>query len=333
MVGSIFLMAASICIVMLGYVLIHSKVFLNTPAKQGNQAQYLENVFNDLNTPKATPPTKKSWANQKDIMGLMPLKLDLTHNGIVPKHSTKGKALNTDDEPDNVIINLQAVIELNKRSVHSYEVLARMETSNGNYKSAREIFAGFKKKTQFQILDQNVLKQTVDVLSCLKMQNGLIMHVNISSQTLEGCSAFTRFYEVLKNHTNVCDNLVIEISQQQFSSLTRIARLRLLSIPSLGFRLSLDNCTDFARLAVLLETNKIACVKTPIMKFFEMDNAANEKQVIDIMSKCKTRGIPFIVTHVDEGYQIQQLIKYDVAFAQGFLFSAPKRPVSGKAAS
>lgn len=328
MEGILFMVCAGASALLLGFILTHYQSLMRRVMKlEKNQFRRDHAAVEQ----KLQNPTLK-----RDILGLDPLEIDIrksTENSnltnVVHLHkSLDRKADRTEEQNNDIIINLQAVIEMKGRSVHAYEVLARMESADGNYRNAAEILDGFKKRAEFHYLDKTVLEQTVEVLKCLDDEDDLVMHINISRQTLESKSAFEAYMLILKTHVAIHDKLVLEISQQQFAMLSGASRKRLFSIVKLGFRLSIDNCTDYAPLVHLLEHDAIAVIKTPVTRFSDVEDQATERKMIALMKLCDARKVPFIVTHVDEGYQLQELMRYNVQYAQGFLFSAPKRPQS-----
>ncbi len=334
--GMVFMICASACMIFLAFIIFHYQVLLRRVLQmEASYAKTRNNLFSQFTAIKPPEDNPSQNVSQTDIIDIDPLEIVVKKNpedsnltNVVQLHSSQNKTASAIDPQNKIIINLQAVIKMNERSVQAYEVLARMETKNGTYKSATEIFESFNKKAEFHYLDKTILEQTVEVLDCLDKSSDLIMHINISRQTLESKTAFNKFYAILNDHVLTCNNLILEISQQQFSSLSAASRNRLFSIAELGFKLSIDNCTDYVSLMTLVEEKLVSVIKTPVTKLFEVNNKTHEHQIIAFMKKCEMDGVPFIVTHVDEGYQLQELIKYNVLYAQGFLFSAPKRPTS-----
>lgn len=340
--GMIFIVCASASMLFLGLIIFHYQALLRKVMKlEKDYARAKHNIFSQF-SPMANPQPNVVSGNpskidtrQTDILDIDPLEIDIKKSpeksnltNVVQLHSPHDRAVKSIGESNKIIINLQAVIKMKERSVHSYEVLARMESKDGTFKSATEIFDGFKKKAEFHYLDKTILEQTVEVLDCLGKNSDLVMNINISRQTLESKAAFNRFYRILQDHSSICKNLVLEISQQQLSDLSGASANRLFSITELGYRLSIDNCTDYPSLLPLVKEKQIAIVKTPMSRFIDINTKALQMDVKNLMTTCKAHDVPFIVTHVDEGYQLQELIRHDIDFAQGFLFSAPKRPTS-----
>lgn len=326
MEGTLFLVCAAGSVLLLGFIFTHYHLMMSRVSKLEAKQHALA---------KATPSqdlSQYSYSPKTDILGLDPFEIEIKKSlnesnltNVVQLHDEADKQIKKNNK---IIINLQAVIEMKGRSVHAYEVLARMESHNGIYKSATEIFEGFKKNSEFHYLDKTILEQTVEVLQCLDEGSDLLMHINISKQTLESKAAFAKYYTILKSNVGICNNLVLEISQQQFSELSGASHNRLLSIVDMGFKLSIDNCTNYCALSNLIEKKAVAVIKTPVTKFIEINDHNKERKIRSLMQACKDQDVPFIVTHVDEGYQLQELIRFNVLFAQGFLFSAPKRPKS-----
>ena len=340
--GMIFIVCASASMLFLGLIIFHYQALLRKVMKlEKDYAKAKHNIFSQF-SPISNPQANSLAGSpsdiatrQTDILDIEPLDIDIKKppeksnlTNVVQLHSPHDKAVKSVEESNKIIINLQAVIKMKERSIHSYEVLARMESKDGTFKSATEIFDGFKKKAEFHYLDKTILEQTVEVLDCLGKNSDLVMNINISRQTLDSKAAFNRFYRILQDNVSICKNLVLEISQQQLSDLSGASANRLFSIAELGYRLSIDNCTDYAPLAPLIKDKQIAIIKTPMSRFIDINTQARQLHIKNFMKTCKTHDIPFIVTHVDEGYQLQELIRHDIDYAQGFLFSAPKRPTS-----
>lgn len=326
------MICAAAFMVLLGFILVHYQSMLRKVLKlEANHRRNPDSLFRQFGDITQPNVNSKEQHKQTDILDIEPLEVSVKKsreesnlNNVFQLYSHEDKAI----EKNNIIINLQAVIEMRKRSVFAYEVLARMETKNGTYKSATEILENFKRKAEFHYLDKTILEQTIEVLECLDENSDLVMQINLSKQTLESKAAFTKYFALLKAHSSISDNLVLEIPQHQFYSLSSVSRDRLFSITELGYKLSIDNCMDYVALLNLVEGKQISVIKTPITKFFEITNTVHKHKVEAFMKVCEANGVTFIVTHVDEGYQLQELIKYDVHYAQGFLFSAPKRPKS-----
>lgn len=325
--------------VLLAFIMLHYQSMLRRVLKlEAGQARNPDSLFSQFSHAAKATTRPNMPQNQTDILDIEPLEVSVKKSpeesnltNVFQLYTEEDRAANAASRKNNIIINLQAVIEMRKRSVFAYEVLARMENKNGTYKSASEILDNFKRKGEFHYLDKTILEQTVEVLDCLEENSDLVMQINISKQTLESKTAFTRYYALLKTHVSISNNLVLEIPQQQFFSLSSVSRERLTSITKLGFKLSIDNCLDYVGLLSLVEGKQISVIKTPITKFFEITNTVHKHKIEAFMKVCEANDVTFIVTHVDEGYQLQELIKYDVNYAQGFLFSAPKRPKSKSA--
>jgi EAL domain-containing protein (putative c-di-GMP-specific phosphodiesterase class I) len=334
MEGVIFMICASACMVLLAFILLHYQSMVRKVLKlEAGKFKNTKTMVGQASHATQADTMPGMPQNQTDILDIEPLEVSVKKSpeesnltNVFQLYTEEDRVANAANSKNNIIINLQAVIEMRKRSVYAYEVLARMDNRNGTYKSASEILETFKRKGQFHYLDKTILEQTAEVLDCLDENSDLVMQINISKQTLESKTAFTRYYALLKAHLSISDNLVLEIPQQQFFSLSSVSRERLFSITKLGFKLSIDNCLDYVALLNLVESKQINVIKTPITKFFEITNTVHKHKIEAFMRVCEANDVTFIVTHVDEGYQLQELIKYDVNYAQGFLFSAPKRP-------
>jgi EAL domain-containing protein (putative c-di-GMP-specific phosphodiesterase class I) len=334
MEGVIFMICASACMVLLAFILLHYQSMVRKVLKlEAGKFKNAKTMVGQASHATQADTMPGMPQNQTDILDIEPLEVSVKKSpeesnltNVFQLYTEEDRVANAANSKNNIIINLQAVIEMRKRSVYAYEVLARMDNRNGTYKSASEILETFKRKGQFHYLDKTILEQTAEVLDCLDENSDLVMQINISKQTLESKTAFTRYYALLKAHLSISDNLVLEIPQQQFFSLSSVSRERLFSITKLGFKLSIDNCLDYVALLNLVESRQINVIKTPITKFFEITNTVHKHKIEAFMRVCEANDVTFIVTHVDEGYQLQELIKYDVNYAQGFLFSAPKRP-------
>ena len=225
-------------------------------------------------------------------------------------------------------IYLQPSVYLQKRSVHGYEVLARLELNNGRIAPAAVFIDKLANSGLMAKADKVILAQTIGLLRSLKRRNeypDVFWHVSPAS--LNSKSAFRGIMETLNANSMFNKNLRIEISPQALEGLNRKQNLRLQEIREAGFGLSLENCTNLRGANKLLASGLFKTVKIPIKA---IEDATASSHFALLQETCRANEVDLIVTHVEREHQVIQLIDEHVTIGQGFLFSEPKKPVFDK---
>ncbi|MBL4696513.1 MAG: EAL domain-containing protein [Rhizobiaceae bacterium] len=230
-------------------------------------------------------------------------------------------------------MHLQPALTLPDRVITHYEAFARLELANDRIIKCRDFLAKAEKTGAITKIDNQMLFKIIQLLRQLR-RNGLEPGIfwNLSHSSIANKKSFNELIEVLTANSVLCPQIMVEISQTTYLNLKQSQLRRLSSLREVGVRLSIDQCDDIALLRRLVQLDIFSFIKIPVETLIGYEGSKLELTGGRIAQQANENGIKLIATHVEEEFQVLELIDLDVSLGQGYLFSKP-RPLKNQAKS
>ena len=227
---------------------------------------------------------------------------------------------------------LQPIVTLPQRKVRYYEGMTRLRNEDDELILPADFLPYAESAGLMPRIDNWMLFRCVQVLRRLLVKNRDIgLFCNISAAILRDAEAFPKFMQFMEANRALSSSLVLEVTQQTFSSLGPVEQESLAGLTQSGFRFSMDHVTNLRLDPPNLSQRGIRFVKVPAASLLSRTAAAGSDipaaELSDVLGR---HGISLIAERIESETTVVNLLDYDVRFAQGFLFSPP-RPVRAEA--
>jgi cyclic-di-GMP phosphodiesterase TipF (flagellum assembly factor) len=228
-------------------------------------------------------------------------------------------------------IMLQPIVTLPQRKIHSYEILSRIKTEDGDTLLPEDFLDYLQQGTLGTTFDTLVLYRAVQLVRRMQTRNKEIgVTVNLCAATLGGGEEFKPLLDFLAANRALSSSLTLEISQAAYRELGPLEFESMHAISQLGFRFSLDQVRDLRLDAKGLADRGFRCVKVPaevlLGRSYELPSDLHPADLSSLLSRY---GITLIVDRIESEAVVIDLLDYEITYAQGFLF-APPRPVKAE---
>lgn len=231
-------------------------------------------------------------------------------------------------EASKVDLYLQPIVTLPQRKTRYYEALTRLPLEGGEVMLPTDYLPLAEQAGIMPVLDNLLLLRSVQIVRRLTTRNkDAGIFCNISPTSLADADFFQEFIEFMESNRTLSSHLVFEFSQKTVRSMGPVEFESLQALVDLGYRLSIDQITDMRMDLGNLASRgfKFAKIAGDRLLNNSMD-LGTEIHVEDLSSLMLRNGIELIVDRIETESQVLDLLDYNVAYAQGFLFSPP-RPV------
>lgn len=230
---------------------------------------------------------------------------------------------------NRVELHLQPIVTLPQRQVKYYEALTRLRDVDGNLIEAGDFLPEAIRSGLIARIDSLQLFRSVQVTKRLSSRNRkTVLFCNLSSLSLVDDTFFPGFLEFVNANRQFSESLIFEFSQDDVAQMGVLELESLSALFELGFSFSIDRITtlrmDFKALAQ--KGFRYAKLQAGILVGEVKGADHGHIHPTDFGDLLARFGMELIADHVETESQVLDLLDYDVALAQGFLFSPP-RPV------
>lgn len=231
-------------------------------------------------------------------------------------------------EASRVDLYLQPMVTLPQRKTRYYEALTRLRVDDGEVMLPTDYLPLAEKAGVMPVLDNLLLLRSVQIVRRLTTRNKEAgIFCNISPTSLADADFFKEFIEFMEANQELSSHLVFEFAQKTVRSMGPVEFESLQALVDLGYRLSIDQITDLRMDLGNLASRGFKFAKISGDKLISKSmDLGSEIHVEDLASLMLRNGIELIVDHIETEAQVLDLLDFNVAYAQGFLFSPP-RPV------
>ena len=172
-----------------------------------------------------------------------------------------------------------------------------------------------------------VLRCTHILRRMIQRNRDVAVFCNLSAQTLADSAFFGQLREFAEANRSLAGSLIFELSQEAFNGIGPVEQASLDALAEFGIRLSLDHVTDFNLDPTALAERHVRFVKIDANDLLEEDaGSSGNVHIADLGLLLARSGIDLVASRVEIEVQVVNLLDFEVAYAQGYLFSTP-RPV------
>lgn len=231
-------------------------------------------------------------------------------------------------EDNRIDIHLQPIVTLPQRKVRHYEALARLRTEDGTLLTPADYHDAAWRGGLTPMIDNLMVLRAAQVARRLAGKNReAALCCSIAGGTLADTEFFPELFDFLSRHRAIAASLVLALPQDAVRVMGPIEQENMGRLVGLGFRFAMDRVTSLDLEPRVLAQQGFRFIKMPAALL--LDRAAAEGAAIapsDFSNLFGRYGIDLIADGVEAEPTVVDLLDYDLRFAQGTLFSAP-RPV------
>jgi cyclic-di-GMP phosphodiesterase TipF (flagellum assembly factor) len=228
---------------------------------------------------------------------------------------------------ERIEIHLQPIVTLPQRKVRHYEVLTRLRSGDGRLIPAAEFLPVAERRGLIARLDTVQVIRSFQILRRLTARNreiGLV--INLSARSLADTAFFREFSSFLAQNRQLADSVQFEFTQASVREMGPLEAESLSALADLDFRFSLDNVTDLRMDVRTLVDRGFRTVKVSVDRLLgKVPTPAGDIHPADLSGHLQRQGVALVVDRIETEADVVDLLDYDVRFAQGFLFSAPRQ--------
>lgn len=237
---------------------------------------------------------------------------------------------------DQIDVFMQPVVTLPQRRVRMMEVFARIRAGAGLYLPAQRYMPVARQESLVPAIDNLLLLRCLGLLGDPKsVEKGMVYILNISAATLHDKGFMGDLVAFLSRNRDMAARLVFEIPQRELAEAADSTLGRVLDgLARLGCRFSMDRVRN--------RTIDIALLKSRHIRFIKLDAAwllseaqskAGFTRVSHLKKQLDAAGIDLIVEKIENEPTLRELLDFNVAFGQGYLFGKPDHMIAYKDAA
>lgn len=219
---------------------------------------------------------------------------------------------------------LQPIVTLPQRRVHAYELFARLRDRDGRDVPPRAFLPVAEAEGLIARLDQLVLFRAIQLLRRMSAEEKpLLLFCNLSTKSLADGDFAAEFIEFAQANRALADTLVFEFRQSGMMTLPPAGREALAALAEMGFRLSIDQVTDFTVdfRDQAARGFRFAKVSAGTLLHGAPTGGIELSELSEFLARA---GIDLIAHQVETERQIMDLIDLDIRYGQGDLFTPPR---------
>ena len=234
-----------------------------------------------------------------------------------------------------VDLHLQPIVALPSRRVRYYESFTRLRDVDGRMIMPPEWLRVAEEGGMMSAIDNLLLFRCVQIVRKLSARERRVaIFCNISASSLSDDRFFPEFHTFMRQHADLADAIVFELSQDAFVGLSKTAAGNLERLADLGFRISLDAVHDLGLDLPALREAGVSHVKVAadlLLTAVRPGEPVGLRSAPDICGEdfaaiLARHGIQLVAERIEDEKTTISVLELFVPFAQGHLFGAP-RPI------
>jgi len=216
---------------------------------------------------------------------------------------------------------LQPVVTLPQRQRRYYECFSRVPDGANGLLPADSYVAAAEEAGLIAPIDNLLLFRAVQLVRRARARNAHVgFFCNVSRHTLKDRDFLADFIEFLEEDPELAPSLIFEISQGDWDPGDAELQRYMEGLTAIGVRFSMDRVEDFEVDGALLRRRGFRFVKGAASAFL-LENGPDAHRM---KRRLALDGIEFIVEKVETERELVELLEFDVALGQGYLFGEPK---------
>lgn len=230
-------------------------------------------------------------------------------------------------EENLIDLYLQPIVSLPQRKVRYYECFSRIRALDGSLLSPQEYLAIASESGMMTAIDNLLLLRCVQLIRRGQLrQKNTGFFINLAQTTLEDISFVEQFIIFLEDNPDLTGQLYFEISQTDYDLLSPQGEDILNRLAILGCRFSLDNITSLNIDLAELQRRQFRFMKLSANALLaEVYQSGASIDVSELTAQLARHGISLIAEKIETEQTVINLLDFEVAFAQGYLFGEPRR--------
>ncbi|WP_181705942.1 EAL domain-containing protein [Chthonobacter rhizosphaerae] len=228
---------------------------------------------------------------------------------------------------ERIEVHLQPIVTLPQRKVRYYEVFTRLRANDGRLIPAGEFLAAAEARRVVSRLDTFQVIRSFQILKRLTQRNRDIgIFVNLSVQSLMDPTFFREFQAFLVQNRAMADLVQFEFTEAAVRDLGPLEMESLAGLADYGYRFSIDNVADTRLDLARLHEIGFRSLKVSADRLLgRAPFVAGDIHPADLAGHVGRAGYTLVVDRIETEAQVVDLLDFDVRFAQGNLFSAPRQ--------
>ncbi len=229
-------------------------------------------------------------------------------------------------ENNRIDIYLQPIVSLPQRRVLYYEALSRLRDAQGRLILPDQYISVAQAAGLMSVIDNLLLFRSVQIIRRTALRDrSVALFCNVFGHTLREADFFEQFIEFMDYNTDLAGQLVFEFTQAAIERASPLEIVNLRRLSGLGFRFSMDRVTSLDLDPDFLRERNVKFVKVPAHLLLDRQAAHGMRgHPSDLKMKLERAGIDLIVERVEDERTVIEVLEFDVAFGQGFLFGEPR---------
>lgn len=216
---------------------------------------------------------------------------------------------------------MQPVVTLPQRQRRYYECFSRVPDGANGLLAADSYVAAAEEAGLIAPIDNLLLFRAVQLVRRARARNAHVgFFCNVSRHTLKDRDFLADFIEFLEENPELAPSLIFEIAQNDWDPGDAELQRYMESLTAIGVRFSLDRVEEFDVDGALLRRRGFRFVKGAPSAFL----SENGPDAHRMKRRLALDGIELIVEKVESERDLVELLEFDVALGQGFLFGEPK---------
>jgi len=231
-------------------------------------------------------------------------------------------------EANRIDIYLQPIVTLPQRRARYYEALTRLRNDEGEVIFPVDYLRVAEPAGIMPLIDNVLLFRSVQIVRSLAQRNReLGIFCNISAHSLVDPDFFPQFVDFMEHNKALSNALVFEFSQSIMNAAGPLEAESFLALREHGFRFSMDHVTnlDFDLKQLARFGFRFVKVDANIL-LYGGEQLGAQIHAADLSKLLARNGMQLIAEKIESEQTVIELLDFDVAFGQGYLFSEP-RPV------
>ena len=229
-------------------------------------------------------------------------------------------------EDNRVELYMQPIVSLPQRRVRFYEALSRLRTEDGKIIMPSQYIKIAEPAGLMAVIDNMLLFRCVQVLQTWSQRNKEIgVFCNLSRESLQDRGFFAQFISYLEKNRELAGQLMFEISQEVFETLTSVENANIGHLADLGFMLSIDKVKSLDFDFGAARAKRVRYVKVPAhLMLGEPDAATARIHPADLKQLLMRYGLNLIAERIEYEREVLGVLDFHVDYGQGFLFGEAK---------
>lgn len=216
---------------------------------------------------------------------------------------------------------LQPVVTLPQRQRRYYECFSRVPDGGNGLLAADAYVRAAENAGLIAPIDNLLLFRAVQLVRRARARNAHVgFFCNVSRHTLKDRDFLADFIEFLEENPDLAPSLIFEIAQGDWDPGDPELQRYMASLSGIGVRFSMDRVEDFEIDGAMLRRRGFRFVKGAAPAFL----AEGGPDAHRLKRRLLLDGIELIVEKVESERELVELLEFDVALGQGFLFGEPK---------